>query len=650
MAYFDVVLNKAIDLDKLTADEFVVGNEIKICRSAGENKLLRNLKEKDTVRIHYTRAVQYIPSIEPAHTTTCDIWQLHHKCPDILGFRIDTHPILIEKSSNTLEILTDDISQLHYVIVLTGSPGSGSDAIKFQLAFNYEHGIGVEQDPEKALVWYQLVSGGQHTADAEKAVARLMLHDAEEDDASAQYWVAKNYFSKDTSSDDQIAIRWCKKSADQGFADAQYELGNAYAKGRAVELTETHAANWFKKAADQGQRNAQYALGNAYSSGKGIALDLEAAAHWYQEAAAKGCLLSQYALGFCFENGVGVPRDIVVAATWWFRACAVTENEDGECEHDFWAWASDPKSVEVTLFAIAKLHQLYSSDAWDNINDPRKLDLPNSPPDIHKIEEMVNESGDSDLWYINGKVHEIGAGVSQNVLEAADIYKDILYCELEGPSTTLEAIDALFVSDRWKSTTMTEREKTDAEFVETHQLNFFTIPSVVRKYFQKTHLVKMAEDLLRYLNNEIEAPKLNFSRKWFDPYFATVDEDKKCLEEFLEPPLPDEIADPDNKNRLEGDHCGYVYILINSAFPNLLKIGRTTRTPQERADELSASTGVPYPFVVAHYEKVIDPVAVEREAHNALAKYRSSNSREFFELDIMEAKKIILEISDKYRS
>ena len=46
---------------------------------------------------------------------------------------------------------------------------------------------------------------------------------------------------------------------------------------------------------------------------------------------------------------------------------------------------------------------------------------------------------------------------------------------------------------------------------------------------------------------------------------------------------------------------GYVYILTNEAMPNLVEIGYTDRTPEERAAELykdrnGAVTAVPVPF------------------------------------------------------
>jgi hypothetical protein len=45
---------------------------------------------------------------------------------------------------------------------------------------------------------------------------------------------------------------------------------------------------------------------------------------------------------------------------------------------------------------------------------------------------------------------------------------------------------------------------------------------------------------------------------------------------------------------------GYIYILINPYFKGLVKIGKTTRSSEERALELSKHSGIPAEFVVAY--------------------------------------------------
>jgi hypothetical protein len=44
---------------------------------------------------------------------------------------------------------------------------------------------------------------------------------------------------------------------------------------------------------------------------------------------------------------------------------------------------------------------------------------------------------------------------------------------------------------------------------------------------------------------------------------------------------------------------GYLYVLVNSSMPGLVKVGKTARSPTQRADELSGVTGVATPFIVA---------------------------------------------------
>lgn len=77
---------------------------------------------------------------------------------------------------------------------------------------------------------------------------------------------------------------------------------------------------------------------------------------------------------------------------------------------------------------------------------------------------------------------------------------------------------------------------------------------------------------------------------------------------------------------------GYVYILTNEAMPGLIKIGRTCRSVEIRAEELW-QTGVPVPFSIFTKVGAIDCVELERDLHQALWKRRLVKSREFFRCD-----------------
>ena len=90
---------------------------------------------------------------------------------------------------------------------------------------------------------------------------------------------------------------------------------------------------------------------------------------------------------------------------------------------------------------------------------------------------------------------------------------------------------------------------------------------------------------------------------------------------------------------------GHIYILLNPTMPTYLKIGMTSRTPEERARELSQATGVPVPYTVAYSEEVINCEAAESMVHSRLAKFRVNRGREFFHLPLRDAIRELSEIA-----
>lgn len=86
---------------------------------------------------------------------------------------------------------------------------------------------------------------------------------------------------------------------------------------------------------------------------------------------------------------------------------------------------------------------------------------------------------------------------------------------------------------------------------------------------------------------------------------------------------------------------GYVYVLTHARHPGLVKIGQTTRTPQQRAKEMS--TGSPDPFHVAYAVRVNAPKALERALHADFARFKvgeagSRGGREWFQVSPTEVR------------
>ncbi|MFT7005361.1 MAG: tetratricopeptide (TPR) repeat protein [Sulfurimonas sp.] len=84
---------------------------------------------------------------------------------------------------------------------------------------------------------------------------------------------------------------------------------------------------------------------------------------------------------------------------------------------------------------------------------------------------------------------------------------------------------------------------------------------------------------------------------------------------------------------------GYVYVLMNPSMKDLVKIEKTTREPQERAKELSSTTGVPTPFIVVYDCYFKSCSEAECFVHTLLENkgFRVSSNREFFEIPIKDA-------------
>lgn len=91
----------------------------------------------------------------------------------------------------------------------------------------------------------------------------------------------------------------------------------------------------------------------------------------------------------------------------------------------------------------------------------------------------------------------------------------------------------------------------------------------------------------------------------------------------------------------EEEGAGWTYLLSTRELPDLLKVGMTTRSVEERVREINAATGVVFPFGVRRCWRVSDPARAEKLVHRALDQHRVRSDREFFRASFREAAAII---------
>ncbi len=116
------------------------------------------------------------------------------------------------------------------------------------------------------------------------------------------------------------AVVWYTKAAEQGVATAQFNLGWMYDKGEGVTRNPKQAVVWYTKAAEQSHADAQYNLGGIYKTGEGVTRDPKQAVYWYVKAAEQGHADAQHHLGAMYHIGVGVTRDLKQTFYWWTKA------------------------------------------------------------------------------------------------------------------------------------------------------------------------------------------------------------------------------------------------------------------------------------------------------------------------------------------
>ncbi|MGZ5044937.1 MAG: J domain-containing protein [Methylobacter sp.] len=149
----------------------------------------------------------------------------------------------------------------------------------------------------------------------------LYLQLAEQGNAEAQFQLGLTYASpQGITKDDKQAADWLSKAAEQGHREAQTKLGFMYAAGKGVAQNYNSAVYWCYKAAEQGDAIAQFNLGLMYAKGQGVAQDNSLAVSWYSKAAEQGDAHAQYNLGDMYANGVGVAKDSRRAAVLYRKA------------------------------------------------------------------------------------------------------------------------------------------------------------------------------------------------------------------------------------------------------------------------------------------------------------------------------------------
>ena len=203
---------------------------------------------------------------------------------------------------------------------------NGDLEAQYLLAKMYFAGEGAPQSYPQAVQWYR------KSAEAGYAPAQFALGMMLE----RRQGVRRSNFL--------AALKWIEKAAGQEYAPAMYAAAMIYAEGRRVPVNLDRAIVWFRKSSSQGHVDAQYQLARLYELGsksdlcsqpgapsacrtkrrsgeaQKIAQDYKEAFTLFKQAAEKGHIRAQMKVGLMYEQGLGVAKNSNAAIEWYKKA------------------------------------------------------------------------------------------------------------------------------------------------------------------------------------------------------------------------------------------------------------------------------------------------------------------------------------------
>jgi len=203
---------------------------------------------------------------------------------------------------------------------------------QFKLGLMYYNGEGVPKDNIKAGQWFH--KAGEQGHEEAKLYFGKIAANALFDDPKFQNLKIEAANKAHMEGNYAKAVELYEQIADRGNAMAQYKLGVLYELGQGVQYNSVksdelirkaaaqglkEAKDWLetkekleklKKAAEQGDADAQYELGRAYMQGwYFLPKDFVKANELFSKVAEHGDANVQYKLGLAYMDGNGVPRD-----------------------------------------------------------------------------------------------------------------------------------------------------------------------------------------------------------------------------------------------------------------------------------------------------------------------------------------------------
>ena len=199
------------------------------------------------------------------------------------------------------------------------------------------------------------------------------------------------------------AAQWYERSAELGFAPAQYIIGNFNEKGLGIEKNAAVAAEWYEQAAKGGNIIAMHNLAVLTATPNALSAepDMTAAFKWFSNAADYGVRDSQVNAGIFHTKGFGTEVNLIEAYKW-FAIAAKAGDKDAGSKRDVIANAIQPDQLEVAkelvkdwkpLDIVKAANEVPANEAWKSSIAVSKTPLKIDRNTIAQTQSLLSKVG-----------------------------------------------------------------------------------------------------------------------------------------------------------------------------------------------------------------------------------------------------------------
>ncbi len=223
-----------------------------------------------------------------------------------------------------------------------------------------------------------------------------------------------------------------KKLADQGDAEAQYQLGNLYdptmTAGYKKEKNDQKCFEYQQKAADQGHRLALCNLGLMYLNGQSVAKNIEQGLKHLKEAAEKGSTSAQSVIGKRYFTGNGLEKNEKKGMNYLVQAA---RNNNKRAMQSLMELAHEQSNSEAQ-YQLGFLHYHHATKGInDAVVDYQKSPNQKYPENLKKSEmiyvdkaliyyHLAAEQKHPKALYSLGMIYLNGKGVKKDEVQGLD--------------------------------------------------------------------------------------------------------------------------------------------------------------------------------------------------------------------------------------